>query len=71
MEISETKKEVIGMIFRVLRSFNAHMENFTSKLVYEVMEMNFTNVKEVFVLCCVIEKNIFQFCKIHLHHFRN
>lgn len=36
------------MNFKVLRSLAAYREHFTSKSIYEVMDMNFTKVKDFF-----------------------
>ena len=42
----------------VLRSFAAHRDKFTTKLVLEVMDMNFTKVKKVFVNHIPNNKNL-------------
>lgn len=58
--------EVIGIIFRVLRSFATHRDNLTSKSVFEVRKMNLTKVKEVFVNNRKGNKKILQF--FHKYH---
>jgi len=45
----------------VLRSFAAHRDKFTTKSIYEVMDMNFTKVKEYFFNNITNNKNLLQF----------
>jgi hypothetical protein len=49
------------MIFRVLRSFATHRDNFTSKSISDQIEMNLTKEKEVFVNHIPKKKNLLQF----------
>ena len=51
----------------VLRSFAAHRDKFTTKSVSEVMDLNFTKLKEVFVNHITDNKNLLQF--IHRSYY--
>ena len=48
-------------VMHVLRSFATHRDKFTKKSVFEVMDMNYKKVKEIFVNHIPNNKNLLQF----------